>query len=132
MNSATAHCATQGNGTLAGDKGNLRQIYADFQALDHALLDHDLDAARRAFMRLQQNSPAMAAVAHVGANRKASPRRTYLRMLAGALSSGEIRRAQHAFDQLQQTATIDTRDPFDQAHLPASPRSFWSSLYPEG
>src|SRR5882724_8348696 len=104
MKSAIIPFGIKSTDSPASSEGNFRRIYADFRALDHALLDSDVDAARLAFARLQQDSPALAAVIQNEPEAAESPRRSSLRLLAGSLERGVIAQAQLAFAQLQQTA----------------------------
>jgi hypothetical protein len=116
----------------ASSEGNFRRIYADFRALDHALLDSDVETARVAFAWLQQDSPALAEVIQSGPGIAESPRRLSLKLLATSLQNGAIKQAQLAFALLQQTAKTDTRDPFSQSSPPFRPRTFWSAIDSEG
>jgi hypothetical protein len=132
MKSAIIPFGPRSSGSPASSEVNFRRIYADFRALDHALLDSDLGAARLAFARLQEDSPALADVIRSDVEKWESPRRTSLRLLAGSLERGILKQAQTAFDQLQQTASTDTQDPFSTAHPANRPRSFWSAISSEG
>ncbi len=113
MSSALADSAPRGTRkTNEESKGNYRRTYADFQALDRALVDSDLAATRRAFAQLQKDSPGLAELLRSPATATDSPRRVYFRMLADAVAIGDMGQAQEAFTWLQQVAADITYPPF--------------------
>lgn len=78
-------------------QGNYRRTYSDIQALDHALVRGDLEAARAAFARLQEDSPFIArAVSHHPFPAKTPPLRA-LQSLSHSLLTGNLNLAKQAF-----------------------------------
>ena len=77
---------------------NYRRTFADIRALDRALVEEDLPAARAAFSRLQEDSPLIAeAVSRDPFPVKTRPLRA-LKTLGRCLLIGDLPRARQAFE----------------------------------
>ncbi|RXK54513.1 hypothetical protein ESB00_01025 [Oleiharenicola lentus] len=75
-----------------------RRLYADIRALDRALVQADLSAARAAFERMQQDSPVIAeAVSRHPFPTEPRPSRA-LQTLARCLLQGNLTGARRAFE----------------------------------
>jgi hypothetical protein len=78
--------------------GNYRRTYANMRALDRALALADLPAARRAFDRLQSDSPFIAdALSRDPFPAKTRPLKA-LKVLGHCLLKGNLTGARHAFE----------------------------------
>ena len=84
--------------------GNYRRAYANFRALEHALLDAKLAAAQQAFALLIRDTPDLIEIFHTVPVSRENPRRAYLGTLAQSLEAGDIECAQQAFDKLQEVS----------------------------
>ena len=80
-------------------RGNYRRTYADFRALDHALMADDLQAAQEAFSRLQDDSIEFAEAVSHHPFPTDNPHLRALKELGRALIRGDLVVAKRSFLQ---------------------------------
>ncbi len=98
LNETSPYSAAHGGRDDAGLPRASRRLYADIRALDRALLQADLSAARAAFERMQRDSPVIAdAVSRHPFPAEPRPIRA-LQTLARCLLQGNLPGARRAFE----------------------------------